>query len=530
MNMFLSNKFHQQKILLKDFEPEYTENTQENLESELFDPGLFRKHAELIVEKLEKYLGDSSIRGLALTKPSVLMQAARDLTRRGVADPHTDEQKLGAIIDLYIKTGIQVYSRGYMGRQFSGVFPLAGLVDLASAIVNQPASFYEAGQLPNVAERIMAEELNRFIGWAPERYTMVTTSGGSLANLTALLAARNDKLPRSWTEGLSAAPGARRPAIALGEDAHYSVCRAAGIIGIGEEQIVRLPINRAKQICVAQVRPALEAAERRGLKVFCLVASAGTTSVGAFDSIGELAEIAAEKDIWLHIDGAHGASLLLCDALRHKLRGLERADSLAWDAHKLMFVPAACTMLFYKNKEKAGGAFRQEASYVFDKNVDIYGEYDSAEKNFECTKRPMIMNLWVLWALYGKAPFAEKIEYLCRLTTEAYEILTHEPEFETLHQPESNILCFRHRPAALAPAEIGDFQIEIRNRIREQGVFFISKVDIDGVAALRVVFMNHEIEPEHFRLLLREIRKTGRDILDERQPGPLAEAGNRVSL
>jgi L-2,4-diaminobutyrate decarboxylase len=302
--MFISNELRQKKIFLKDFEPEYAENTQENFESELFDPRLFRKHAELIVEKLEKYLGDSSIRGLALTKPSLLMQAAMALTRRGADSPHADEQKLAAIIDLYIKTGIQVYSRGYMGRQFSGVFPLAGIVDLVSAIVNQPASFYEAGQLPNVAERIMADELNRFIGWVPERYTMVTTSGGSLANLTALLAARNDKLPRSWAEGLSAAPGTPRPAIALSEDAHYSVYRAAGIIGIGEEQIVRLPINQARQICVEQVRPALAAAEQRGLKVFCLVASAGTTSVGAFDPIGELAEIAAERDVWLHIDGA----------------------------------------------------------------------------------------------------------------------------------------------------------------------------------------------------------------------------------
>ena len=522
--MFLSNNLPQKKMTLEDFRGEHKKTTPEDFATELFDPRLFRKNADLIIEKLQRYLGDSSIRGLALTDPSQLMQTAKALTRRGAVDTaEANEKKLAGIIDLYIKTGIQVYSRGYMGRQFSGPFPLSGIVDLVSSIVNQPASFYEAAQLPNVAERIMAEELNRFVGLAPERYTMATTSGGSLANLTALLAARNDKLPRSWSEGLVTASGAPRPAIAISEDAHYSVCRAAGIIGIGEQQIVRLPINRERQICVAEVRPALEAAERRGLKVFCLVASAGTTSVGAFDPIDQLAEIAAEKDIWLHVDGAHGASLLLCDALRHKLRGIERADSLTWDAHKLMFVPAACTMLFYKNKDKAHGAFRQEASYVFEKRADIYAEYDSAEKNLECTKRPVIMTLWVMWALYGRAPFANKIAYLCRLAAEAHEILTWEPEFETLHQPESNILCFRHRPAVLAQAELGDFQVGIRNRIRAQGDFFISKVDVDGVPALRVVFMNHEIKPEHFRLLLREIKKVGQEILDQRQPGPATE-------
>ncbi len=309
--------------------------------------------------------------------------------------------------------------------------------------------------------------------------------------------------------------GQSRPAIAVGENGHYCVARAAGILGIGEEQIVRLPINGKGQIWIEKVRPTLEAAEERGLKVFCLVASAGTTSVGAFDPIDELGDLAAEKNIWLHIDGAHGASLLVSDKLRHKLKGIEKADSFVWDAHKMMFVPAPCTLLFYKNKEKNYGAFHQEASYVFEKKPDIYTEFDSAEKNCECTKRPLIMNLWVLWALYGKELFAEKIEYLCQLTQQAYQILQHEPDFETLHEPEANILCFRYLPSNLSERGFPDFQVAIRNRIKEEGQFFISKVDIDGVGALRVVFMNHEINADHFRLLLREIRKTGQELLSQ---------------
>src|SRR6185295_7490794 len=128
----------------------------------------------------------------------------------------------------------------------------------------------------------------------------------------------------------------------------------------------------------------------------------------------------------------------------YKLKGIEKVDSLAWDAHKMMFVPAACTLLFYKDKEKSYGAFRQEASYVFEKAPDTYTEFDSAEKNFECTKRPLIMSLWALWTLYGRALFADKIEYLCQLTGQAYQILRDQADFATIHQPESNILCFRY--------------------------------------------------------------------------------------
>ncbi|OON80073.1 pyridoxal phosphate-dependent decarboxylase family protein [Streptomyces tsukubensis] len=481
---------------------------------EAFDARRFGENTDTVVGKLESYLEDLSVRGLELTDPAALSHAARALmTPESETVAAFDDKKLAAIVDLYLRTGIPVHSPGYMGRQFSGVVPLASVMDLVSSVTNQPSSFYEAAQLPNVAERIMGEELNQFIGWDPGSFAMVTTSGGSLGNLTALLAARNDKFPDYWSAGGSALGGRGTPAIAVGDDAHYSVSRAAGVMGIGEDQIVRLPLNERKQICVEQVRPVLAEAERRGLRVFCMVASAGTTSVGAFDPLDELARVAREKNIWLHVDGAHGASLLVSDKLRERLRGIEKVDSITWDAHKMMFVPAPCTLLFYRNKNKSRGAFRQKASYVFDEEPDIYTELDSGDKNFECTKRPMIMPLWTLWAMYGRKLFAEKIDYLCELTQEAHRVVAEQPDFDNLHVPEANILCFRYRPADLIRGDdIHRLQVAIRNRIKREGNFFISKVNIDGVAALRVVMMNHEVTPEHFRILLGEIRRVGNEI------------------
>jgi L-2,4-diaminobutyrate decarboxylase len=170
-------------------------------------------------------------------------------------------------------------------------------------------------------------------------------------------------------------------------------------------------------------------------------------------------------------------------------------------------------MLFYRNKEYSLGAFRQHASYVFDEEPDPYSELDSGDKNFECTKRPMIMPLWTLWAMYGRSLFAEKIEYLCQLTRRAHQIILDEEDFEDLHVPEANILCFRYRPADLRPGDTHRLQLAIRNQIRLRGNFFISKVNVHGVAALRVVMMNHQTSTEHFRMLLDEIRETGRDLL-----------------
>ncbi|MEV0614378.1 pyridoxal-dependent decarboxylase [Nonomuraea sp. NPDC050404] len=493
-----------------------------------FDVQLFRESSETTVAKLEKHLADLSIKGLALTEPAALSRAARALmTTEQESIAHYDEEKLSAIIDLYVQTGIQVHSPGYMGRQFSSTVPLAGVIDFVSSVVNQPSSFYEAGQLPNVVEKIMADELNRFIGWPQDGFAMITTSGGSLANLTAMLAARNDKFPGFWSEGGAAYRGQARPAIAVGDDVHYSVSRTAGVMGIGEAQIVRLPLNGAQQIDMNRVRPALDAAERRGLRVFCLVASAGTTSVGAFDPIDRLAEVARERDIWLHVDGAHGASLLVSDKLRHRLRGIDQADSLTWDAHKMMFTPAPCTLLFYREKDKSRRAFKQRASYVFDEEPDIYTALDSGGKTIECTKRPMIMPLWVLWAMYGRALFAEKIEYLCGLTRAIHRILQGEPDFEAAHQPESNILCFRYRPRWVREQDVHRLQVAIRDRIKLRGTFFISKVDVDGVAALRVVMMNHLITEEHFRMLLAEIRAVGQELSGDRNDTHQPVGGRR---
>lgn len=485
---------------------------------DVFDAGQFARNAETAVGHLAKNLADTTVRGLDLIDPATLAKAARSLmaTERDSIAPF-DEKRLEAIVDLYVRTGIQVHSPGYMGRQFSGVMPLGGVMEFVSSVVNQPSSFYEAGQLPSVAERIMADELNGFIGWPPGTFAMVTTSGGSLANLTALLAARNKAFPGFWSHGSpltdARAATVRRPAVAVGADAHYSVARAVGVLGIGEGQIVRLPLDGDRRIRPDRARAALDDAGRRGLDVFCLVGSAGSTSVGAFDPLDELGDLARERNIWLHVDGAHGASLLVSDTLRGRLEGIEKADSIAWDAHKMLFVPAPCTMLFYRDKEDSLGAFRQQASYVFDEEPDPYAELDSGGRNFECTKRPMIMALWTLWAMHGRALFAEKIEYLCALTQDVHRILLDEPDFEPVHRPQANILCFRHRPTDLPEADVHRFQVAIRNRIKSEGTYFISKVNIDGVAALRVVIMNHQITAEHVRALLGEIRRVGRALL-----------------
>lgn len=479
----------------------------------VFDQEAFREYAGIIIGKLGAYLGDTSVRGLRIMDPLELTESARNLMTESHEQVHElDPCRLEKLVDLYIQTGIQVHSPGFMGRQFSGIMPLAGAIDMIGTIANQPASFYEAGQLPNVAERIMAREFNRFIGWPEDSYDMVSTSGGALGNMTAILAARNERYANIWEQGYNKLNAV--PAIAVSEDCHYSVTRSAGILGIGEGQIVRLPIDASRRIRASTLEPTLDAARLRGLDVFCIVAAAGTTSVGAIDPLDEIARVASRQNLWLHVDGAHGASALLSDRFRSRLKGIEQADSFTMDAHKTLFMPTACTLLFYRNKEKAYKAFHQEASYVFDKDAPGgAASFDSAGKNFECTKRPAIMNLWAMWALYGKAAFSGKLEYLIDLAREFHAFLRTQDDFEAIHEPDLNIVCFRYVPREVAESTRSSLQDCIRRRINQNGEFLISKVDIDGVTALRVVFMNHLITSEHYGTLISEIRSVGQKIV-----------------
>lgn len=479
------------------------------LEIEAFDPELFQKQLAPVISKLKAYINDSTTHGLHLVAPNLLKKKAQAIMNSNAKELKND--KITEIIELLIETSIPVYSTGYMGRQFSGVIPLSAIIDFACAIINQPSSFYEAGQMPNIAEHIIAEEFNKLLGCHKDPFTMVSTSGGSLANLTAILTARNIKLNDVWKNGLNNQE--KLPAIAASNEMHYSITRAAGILGIGSNQIVKLPSNNKGQIDINQVQRTLDKAYQNNLNVFCLIASAGNTSMGAIDPIKQLAQLTSKNNIWLHIDAAHGGALLVSDKQRPKLDGISLADSFSVDTHKMLFTPSLCTLLFYKNKSHAYQAFQQQASYVFEEEKDIYTHFDAAEKNFECTKRPTITNFWATWAVYGRQIFEQKIDYLCELTQKAYNYLLLQTDFEAIHRPEINILCFRytHKDTHIT----NDLQLKIRDRLKMEGNFFISKVKLNGTTALRVVFMNHKIELSHFKLLISEIRSVSSKIISE---------------
>jgi L-2,4-diaminobutyrate decarboxylase len=354
------------------------------------------------------------------------------------------------------------------------------------------------GPLPSAVERVMVEKLGGYLGWKGTNFDAILTHGGSAANLTALLAARNFHCPGSWKEGLSR--DEPRPAFLTSAESHYSIARAAGIIGLGSHQVIKVPCDERHKLDERQLGPAVREAESRGLRVIGVVGSACSTSTGSFDRLRPIGEFCRERGLWFHADLAHGGGLLLSRKHRRLLDGVELADSVTWDAHKMMFVPALCTFLFYRDKQRSFEAFDQDAPYLFSKEANPTLDYDSAVRTLECTKRPIAMALWALWSVYGEQGIASLVDRCVDLGREFHELLEAAPDFEPLHRPECNILCFRYLPA-------GTHQSELRAKLVRAGKFYITATRLNGVAALRVTLSNPLTTREHLQSLMKEIRE-----------------------
>ena len=202
---------------------------------------------------------------------------------------------------------------------------------------------------------------------------------------------------------------------------------------------------------------------------------------------------------------------------RHRglLAGIERADSVVWDAHKMLFVPALCAAVLYKSREHRFETFRQSAPYLFDPSAPGMAEFDSGMRTIECTKRAAGFGLLGIWSVAGEELFEQLVDHTFGLARSLHDRLTAAPDFEALHEPECNIVAFRYLPARLADAPldiVNRFQRDLRSRLIRSGKFYIVQAQLNELAVLRVTVMNPLTTVTDLEELLDELRRTGDEI------------------
>jgi len=499
-----------------------------------YDPRLIQSAGCVLADRLSEHLhkvqhSDSAVLNWAeprdcLARAQAVIEEHERAARTGGESLEALTKRFGKLVDESLARGINLHDPRYVGHQVPAPVPIAGLFDAIGSVTNQPMAIYEMGPWATAVEQAMIDKLAGYLGWQGTDFAGVVTHGASLANLTALLVARNVALGDSWEGGLSRdgltrpgdRPGRGVPKLVVQSDAHYCIARSAGILGIGTGNIVKAALDGRRRMDPAMLDATLAELRTAGNPVVAVVACACATPIGAFDPLEQIADVCAKHGVWLHVDAAHGGAALLSPRHRHLVAGLERADSLTWDAHKMLFVPALCAFLFYKQKRHSYDAFRQNAPYLFDPSAPGLAEFDSGLRTVECTKRAAAFGLWGVWSLFGPQLFADMVDVTFALGRTFYEKLHAAPDFQALHEPECNIVVFRHIPDELRndpPERIGAFQWQLRRAVIESGEFYLVPSTHGGIAALRCTLINPLTTPSHLELLLDTLRKRGRELL-----------------
>ena len=402
----------------------------------------------------------------------------------------------------------------YMGHQVS--FPLSTAVwtDAVISALNQSVAVEEMSPTLTSLEHRVIRWMCDAVGF-PAGSGGTLTSGGTEATFTALLAARAAALPDSWMNGITEP----RPVVLCGEHTHYAVTRAVAELGLGMRNAIVIPSTNYRMDVGALEREIGRLRERQ-IPIMAVVATAGHTATGSIDDLDAIGALCDGEAIWLHIDGAHGATAVLSDRHRHRVRGMERARSIAWDPHKMMLLPLPAGMLLVRSERELQAAFAQRAPYLFHGEDDAARVRDQGVRSFQCSRRADVLKLWVVLQRLGRRGIAALHDHLCDLAVQVRDELAMHSEFELLHEPDSNILCFRYVGDRRADDETLDaINREIRERYNKSGAGWITATLLGGRRVLRVTMMNPRSTRAHIRALVDGLLAAGAEVVAGRRPG-----------
>lgn len=467
-----------------------------------FNPESFRQQGYAAVDLLADYL--QRIQQPQSTEAVLPWTPPNDMLKRWPSDFEQARDPLTMIRDV-ITGSNHLHHPHYVGHQVTSPLPWSALFSLVSSFLNNGSAVYEMGQVSSAMERSALQWMARRLGF-DRTADGVLTSGGSAGNLTALLAARQAKAGFDvWQEGQHT----EKPlAVLVSDQAHYCIKRSAQIMGWGEAGVVQIPSDAHYRMRTDLLEEKFRETETKGRQVIAVVGSACSTATGAIDPLDKIADFAERHRLWFHVDGAHGASFVLAPQMRQKFMGIERADSVVWDAHKMLLTPALVTAVIFRNGAHSYESFAQKAAYLFgNERAPQDNWYDIGMRTLECTKNMMGFVLYASLASYGEAFFAQYVQNMVDLGQSFAALIAEAADFEVAVQPEANIVCFRYIGNGVSAENLDALQEKIRSKVVESGEFYLVQTRLRGQVFLRTTLINPATKTRHLRELLRTLRR-----------------------
>jgi glutamate/tyrosine decarboxylase-like PLP-dependent enzyme len=355
----------------------------------------------------------------------------------------------------------------------------------------------------------------RVIAWLAEILGLpadaegIVASGGSMANFTALATARAAVAPGVRESGFAGTP----PLVLYASDeVHNCVDKAVDLLGIGWKQMRRIPTDERYRMRVDLLREAIAVDRRAGLQPAIVVGTAGTVNTGAIDPLEAIADVCAAEDLWFHVDGAYGALASVSPALVPRFRGLERADSVAADPHKWMYVPYEAGAALVRRPGLMAEAFRRPAPYlVHDPDSPVAGPVSFNERGPELSRGFRALKVWMGLKRHGRSGYAAAVEHDVALARHLAAAVGARGDFELMCEPQLSIVCFRYRPDAEASEEeLARLNRRIVNQLVGSGAFFLAPTKLKGTTAMRCAIVNFRTRESDIESLLDEAAAAGR--------------------
>jgi len=444
-------------------------NRTEEILQKLWQPATVRRFARDMADVAAKAL---TVKDRPVRRPRADQLAAQIIRRAGL------NPDLVSLVRAISEGSLALSHPRYGAQQVAAPIPAAALVESVVAAMNQSLAVWEMSPIATAVDRDLMSGFKKLFGY-PRVAEGSLVPGGAFANLTALLAARDTLTPRASKTGQA------RIAIIVGAQAHYSIARAAAILGLGRDAVFKVPLDAEFCTDVEQVTRSFASARKSGFRKFILVGSSGSTPTGSFDNLEALAEIARKQRAWFHVDAAHGAGLAFSRCFRGRLKGLSRADSMIFDPHKMMFMPLAAGGVLVRDGSRLLSPLQEQAPYLFGSKRRWP---DLGQLTIACSQRFDALKIWLLWRAYGGELWDHLTTHVCDVARAAFQYCSESEILKPAHDPQSNIFCFHLRGARARDSDARHWAI--KEKLNESGFGYISSTVLDGHRVLRTVVMN----------------------------------------
>src|SRR6266403_2538922 len=382
--------------------------------------------------------------------------------------------------------------------------PIGAFADLLASILNANLTIWRSAPTPVELERLTIDWIRQILGFNAEAGGLFV-SGGSMANLAALAAARQTK---DCSSG--------RLRIYASSETHFSIVKAAALLGIGQENVCHIAVDERFRIRTDDLVVKITADLEAGYVPFCVVGNAGTVDTGAVDPLAEIREIANHFQLWMHVDGSYGAFAILAQSARKLFAGMEQADSIALDPHKWLYLPVDVGCVIYGDPEIARATFAHEAEYT-----RMFGE--EADEAFVCwdygpelSRRFRALKVWMLLKGVGLGRWSAAIESNLAGARHLESMVRASDDFEMVAPVELSIFCFRHVPAQLknqSPKTIDAFNERLLVALQRDGSSYLSNATLAGRFALRGCVLNYRTTQRDMEILLDDLRRVATSLL-----------------